>query len=355
MQLNIFIHHNNVAVKEARALFILTRPFYLNNKWVDCDSQKEKYGLESAVFQLVETIEKAQIVLLPFSINSYFLENKQHELEHLNMLCQQLQINVYGYIVDDFGITFPEFSNIFYFRASGFKSQLSKQNKGFPVILSDHFQLRYKQETVITRCKSDLPIIGFCGHATFSIFKLIKEKLIFVRENLKRLLNKPFRKDWEPLFASAYERATIMKLLEQSSLVSTNFIYRNLYRAGAKTEQELENSTQAYFNNIYTSDYVLCIRGAGNFSVRFYETLMMGRIPIFVNTDCLLPFEDSINWKKHVVWVEWSERNKIAEIIYDFHNKMSDTEFKNLQLENRKLWKETLSVKGMLEIIVNDI
>lgn len=35
--------------------------------------------------------------------------------------------------------------------------------------------------------------------------------------------------------------------------------------------------------------FCLCQRGVGNFSDRLYEALMMGRIPIIVNTDCVIP------------------------------------------------------------------
>ena len=59
-----------------------------------------------------------------------------------------------------------------------------------------------------------------------------------------------------------------------------------------------------FYENMVSSDYIVCVRGGGNFSVRLYETLAMGRIPIFINTDCLLPLNKSIDWKKHVVWIE---------------------------------------------------
>ena len=78
---------------------------------------------------------------------------------------------------------------------------------------------------------------------------------------------------------------------------------------------------------------------------------MMGKIPVFVNTDCLLPFEEPINWKKHVVWVDWEDRKNIAQRVADFHANVSVDEFVHLQISNRKLWKETLSVEGMLEIM----
>ena len=52
-----------------------------------------------------------------------------------------------------------------------------------------------------------------------------------------------------------------------------------------------------FIRNILSSDYTLCFRGSGNYSLRFYETLCLGRIPLFINTDCKLPFEDEINWR----------------------------------------------------------
>lgn len=349
--MKVFIPHNNCIVKDKRRLFILTRPFYKNSKWTNDSEEKQKYGLKNDDFQFVENIEQAEIVLLPFSINFYFSENKGHELESLNSLCQKYSIKTYGTVFHDFGIAFPDFSNIIYLRASGFKSQLSKQNKGFPVILSDHFQLLYKQETIVPRVRNELPSIGFCGHATFSFTKRIKESLVFIRENLKRIFKKSFRKDWEPLFASAYERALLLSYFEKSDRIKTNFIYREKYRGGAITQEQRTKTTLEYYNNIFDSDYVLCIRGAGNFSVRFYETLMMGRIPIFVNTDCLLPFEDQINWKSHVVWVEWSDRKNIASIVSDFHEKITNEDFITMQINNRKLWKETLSLTNLMHFL----
>jgi hypothetical protein len=68
-----------------------------------------------------------------------------------------------------------------------------------------------------------------------------------------------------------------------------------------------------------------------------------------------LPFEDIIDWNKHVVFVEWKDRNAIASIVSDFHSKLSNQEFIAIQLNNRKLWKETLSTRSILQILSNDI
>lgn len=101
-----------------------------------------------------------------------------------------------------------------------------------------------------------------------------------------------------------------------------------------------------FYNNLRDSDYVVCIRGAGNFSVRFYEALAMGRIPIFINTDCALPFDKEINWKKHVVWVEYKERNQVAQKVKKFHEELSGEDFIDLQQTNRNLWETKLTLSG---------
>ena len=149
-------------------------------------------------------------------------------------------------------------------------------------------------------------------------------------------------------------RKKILKTIENNRFINSQFIYRKKYRGGAKNSEDMKVTTLEYYENIKNSDYVLCLRGTGNFSIRLYETLMMGRIPIFINTDCLLPFNNHINWKDHVVWVEWEDRHKIFDIIIDFHEKISEQQFKKMQINNRKLWLEILQPKWMLTNLYKD-
>jgi len=79
---------------------------------------------------------------------------------------------------------------------------------------------------------------------------------------------------------------------------------------------------------------------------------MMGRIPILLNTDCILPFPDLIDWKEHLIIVEWHERNSISEIVNNFHSSITDQNFKDLQINNRLLWLEKLKPKWILENLI---
>ncbi|MCX6189544.1 MAG: exostosin family protein, partial [Bacteroidetes bacterium] len=338
---------------DPRWMFLLCRPFFIQGVWQNDSVHQSWWGLLPNEFSYVGTIENADVMLLPFSINDYFKHGLEAHLKEYNYQCIQYNIKAFAFLGGDWGIAFPEFSNINYFRMGGFRSQLSTLNQGFPAALSDHYVRLYGKEEIEVREKQAKPIIGFCGHATLSFKKRLKENMKFVIENFKRALRNPFRNDWEPLFASAYQRAILMKSLKASDQVHTNFIYRKNYRAGYKTPQQLEETTFEYYENIRNSDYVLCVRGGGNFSIRLYETLMMGRIPVFVNTDCILPQTDKIDWKKHMVIVEWEDRKAIAEIVSAFHSSITPRDFKAMQWANRELWKNELSVVGCLTYITN--
>ncbi len=91
------------------------------------------------------------------------------------------------------------------------------------------------------------------------------------------------------------------------------------------------------------NDYTLCIRGAGNFSYRLYETLAAGRIPLFINTQCVLPMEDRIDWKSHCVWVEESQMSEAGAILKAFHAALTPERFADLQRRNRELWERSLN------------
>jgi hypothetical protein len=82
--------------------------------------------------------------------------------------------------------------------------------------------------------------------------------------------------------------------LRKNKLIDTNFILRNKYRAGVTSESQRECATRAFFDNIFNNPYTFCLRGAGNFSVRFYETIVMGRIPLLIDIDIRLPIEGVI-------------------------------------------------------------
>lgn len=336
-----------------KQLFLFTRPFWLHNTWCDSVDRKLKWGLNPNDYSLCDSPDKADVVFFPRTINYYFKNGYWSLLEAINSVCAQKNTKGYAYISGDFGEKFPALSHIVYFRMGGFRKQLDTNNRSFPSSLSDHMLRLFKTNDIATTPYRDKPIVGFCGQATLSKNKAFKENIKFIKENLRRFTKNPFRSDYEPLFASGFERARLLKSLEANPNIDTRFIYREHYRGGANSEEEREKTTLEYYENLRESQYVVCIRGGGNFSVRFYQTLLMGRIPVFVNTDCLLPFEDKIPWKQQMVWVDWNERDQIADKILQFHQQHTPESLKKLQEANRSIWLNDLSLSGMLRIIAS--
>jgi hypothetical protein len=74
----------------------------------------------------------------------------------------------------------------------------------------------------------------------------------------------------------------------------------------------------------------------------------MGRIPVFVNTDCILPFDNIIDWKKYVVWVEEKDIKDLGNRIEAHYNSLSNEQFHKLQLACRALYEQHLTEYGEL-------
>jgi Exostosin family len=174
-----------------------------------------------------------------------------------------------------------------------------------------------------------VPQIGFCG---------------YVGTPLSRLMLRTLRQ--REKVAGLYLRDRAVRVLCQSDLVTTQFLTRTAFFGGVSrspsTDARRARMRREFLENLISSPYVLCLRGKGNYSFRFYEALSAGRIPVFVNTRCVLPFQDQIDWRKHVVWVEEEHIPSLAELVSDFHHHLTAQQFEELQASNRRLWEKWL-------------
>ena len=311
---------------------------------------KEKEQSHS-FFSITDNLDDADFVILPMSWNYYYTNNLVAEV--LRFYKSVPNTEVASFVFGDFSVKVPkEFKGIV-FRNTGLKSRLPENNHGLPVFIDDPLIKYFSRQDVIAKEVTDLPVVGFCGQARGFGLHSIKEILRTVYKNSLSMFGLS-QKDLEMPISTSHLRFKLLSLLEKSSKVKSNFVLRNAYRAGVKENKEFHPTTLQFYNNIVESDYIVCVRGAGNFSTRFYETLAMGRIPVFVNTDCFLPLEDKIKWKEHVVWVEYDERHQIAEKVSEFHAKHDESSLNELFLANRKLWEEYLQLYHFFNASLNE-
>lgn len=151
-------------------------------------------------------------------------------------------------------------------------------------------------------------------------------------------------------------RRKYLTQMEADPDLTTNFIIRDRYIMKLKQRQKKD-----FVRNMNNNLFTFCMRGAGNFSVRFYETLMMGRIPIVVKTDSIFPFEDKIDYKKVGIFIEESDlenEKSLCKIIIDYFNEKTKDELLEIQKSNRNLYlkyfhKKTIWEQMFLNILLH--
>jgi len=151
-------------------------------------------------------------------------------------------------------------------------------------------------------------------------------------------------------------RKKVIDILSRTGWIKTNFIVRNEYFAGelnTKLSSSFGSVREEYVNNLLNSDYALCVKGDGNYSIRFSEALCAGRIPLLIDTACVLPFDDLIKYKSFLPIVDFQDIETTSERLRDFHEKLSSEEFVELQNKARQLWEAHLSPHGMFKTICN--
>jgi len=287
-------------------------------------------------YQLVDEVEKADAIIFPLNYLSKGVSNLQKSYDLLIALAQATNKKLLVYTGGDYGKTFND-PTIITWRNAGFKSTNDDLTVIIPSFMNDPLD-RDGIELVIHPYQ-DQPQISFTGFANCSFKEQLRIKLSTLKANFSRKLGKD-KSDCQLTYDAAGKRFKNLKSLESDITIKTYFIFRDKYRAGAITQEQRDKSTKEFFENLNNSPYTFCLRGAGNFSVRFYEALACGRIPVLIDTDVHLPLENQINWDQHICRV--STQENLAEKLINFHRSHTSIFFEELQKSNRALYETHL-------------
>ena len=288
-------------------------------------------------FCFTRSLEDANVAIFPVDIISFLHGDQKKYLQTWIDEASKYEIEIWVYAAGDFGVDLQG-SNIKTFRFGGFDSKMNTNSQIMPAFINDPYD-EIMTNDFYTLPKKTKPNIGFVGNADGSILKLFKEYFLYLRRNFRAIKVGKFE-DYHGFYPSSYKRYRFLDKMSKSIKLDCNFILRKKYRAKEKNAGNRKDSTLEFFTNIQNNLYIFCLRGNGNFSIRFYEALIMGRIPVLVDTDVRLPFANTINWSKHCLLV--SEKNLLEKIV-SFHNAKSQVELEAMQFGNRKLIKEKLN------------
>jgi hypothetical protein len=216
------------------------------------------------------TIENAAFIIHHELI--WALPNTNSILKEISEKYKSHKKFVIVFVVDDFEKKYSLYKNLLLIRTS---IQASKKRKN-EIILPYIWE---GMNAPFGPIRSSKPSVGFCGQ-------------------------------------NGLHRKKLIHTFQQSDAVIANFIIREHFWGGAPHDPKIINE---FKNNIEENAFILSQRGWGNFSMRFYQTLSAGRIPVLVNTDMELPFKDVINWPEYVVF-EKNEQDCLAKVIELHHS-----------------------------------
>lgn len=200
--------------------------------------------------------------------------------------------------------------NVLLFRSGMYKSQKKPNEFLIPHIWTEHGMEGIGYSPLLTR--SVHPIVGFCGTLNSHPCRIQHINKLNVALDIKK-----------------------------------KFILRSDYWAGKPHDNQVITD---FVKNIQETHFTLCSRGAGNWSARFYQVLYMGRIPIVVNTDLVMPFEDRINWRDVIVFCD--SENDIANNVRTFWRTKDITQ---AQQQCRRIYNTYLSPQSWPRLLAEEL
>jgi exostosin family protein len=303
--------------------------------------QENFIGFNEPFFNIVDQINDADFIIIPHEYILLKKINKKY-LDKLQKISEEFKIPLILYVAGDFNeeIDMP---NTLILRASKETKKLKKGEFIMPSLVDD---LSPEGGFEPLNKKAIVPIIGFCGWASFNSYSLFFRAVV---KNLVRGMRNIVTRGYfyGPDRNGVFFRKKILRKLSMSKLIKSNFITRTSFGKNKNTINiDPKIAREEFIKNIKESDFSLAVRGYGNFSIRFYEILSAGRIPIFIDTDSPLPLENVIDYSKIMLRIDYRDINKLDQIISDFYNNITDDEFVGMQKEARSIYKKYLRAKS---------
>jgi len=306
-----------------------------------------KYNFDTQYYDIADAIEDADFVLIPYPYNK--LKKKHPEL--IVAFVKEAHDNNKPILIDGVGdIELPiDIKDAYILRYGGYRFENDKYRIQIPPYADDLLALHYSGNHTL-RDKQEVPTVGFAGWSSLSRKQYFKNAIKELPYQVKGFFNKKY----QACRKGVTFRAQAIKLLEKSDKVNTKFLKRSSYSAHTKTaEKPMEELRKEFIENIYNNDYTLNVRGDANASARLFETLALGRIPLFVDTECILPLSDIIDYKSFCFIIDFREIKNIGEKLREFHNAISNEEFKQMQRRARGAYEKYFRVDSLTQHIMD--
>jgi len=285
-------------------------------------------------FDITEDIASADFVAVP---HDYFdcLRYAPHYLLRMYRLAQEAKKKILLFEYTDYvdtRVEIPEHAVLF--RVSVYRHHKKTNEIVMPYFIEDIGA----NHTIGPKEKGTPISVGYCGQARF------KNTLRKWRGNAKRLLQVlmlMLQGDAQPFVHACgiFWRSKAIVTLRKGG-IRARILERSFYSLFDAGEFDPKRNREEYIENLRDSDLALCARGDANQSQRFYEALSASRVPLYLDTDTVLPLEEALPYEEVVLFVPSQELQSLPARVRAFDKEVSKDAFLLRQKKARKLYEE---------------
>ena len=315
--------------------------------WYNDKNQLDMRKIHGAKFIEFSDINRCDFVVFPinYKIDVFWL------LKETAAYANMYKKKVIVFYNTDIEMEIPCLGNIIVYRTSLTKKSPVYENP-LPTFIPDIYQ-----EGIINN-KNEITIwYTWYGSNSLNFYVSLLEKLrnkkffksiisfLFNKLDIKRLIPDSFclepSRKWDRLaflllqkWKQYFYRWKVINKLRESKY-KFSYIERNKI-LNPSIQGELRKE---YIDNVYKSTFTLVVRWCWNHAYRLYETMSAWRIPLFIDTDSRIPFDDKIDYKSLFLWIPFNDLDNIDSYIYKFlsehRNHLDDieTKIRNTYLE----------------------
>lgn len=309
----------------------------------------ERHRFDTAYFGITENIEEADMLLMPYSHNHVVL----FAPDILEQCMRTSNESGLPLLIDGVGdIERPiEIPNSYVIRYGGYRFSKKENEIHVPPYADDLLAIYFGGELQL-RHKMETPSISFAGWAKLTLRQQVRVLLKEMPDRIRAVFDSRYAaKKKGVLF-----RKRAVKILAGSTEIKPNFLVRRSYSGNSATaEKSQEELRKEFVENLLGSDYALDVRGDANASIRLFEILALGRIPVIVDTERNFPFADKLDYRTFAFVVDFRDLQKLPHMVAKFHSNLTEEEFLGMQKAARDAYVNFFRVDHMTRPLIEEI
>jgi hypothetical protein len=323
----------------------------------------DSFSFDTRVYGITDDITKADAVFPPYR-QAWLMRRYPDLLAECAQVAKDAGLPLFVDGLAD-GEQPLNIENAYIMRYGGYRFLREGQSKfGLPAHIGwepNRIEVPTQADDLILRCvggdfvprkkQEGKPAVGFAGMVKTTFKNMLHRRL----DELPIYVRGMFDGRYLSMSEGIFWRNTALRILKGSNKIESNLTGRDFFSGGGKqVEGKMKDLQREFVDTILASDYALDVRGYANASVRLYEILSLGRIPVILDTERILPFSNFVDWSKFSLVVDFRDIRKLPDIIAEFHASLSPQQFEDMQRAARDAYVNYFRVDAQMPHILEE-